>query len=458
MMDRRRGVLAALFIAGAATLAAPALSSPALAGPELAPGETVLADGLTMEVRHATGSGSVALEIWIRCPASGWTSSQPGIARLTALAVVDAKSGNTTLRDIVRSHGGEVGVSIFQTATEFVVLSPADQATALEDALMRAVFRASIDAAAIDRAKTRLAAEQALSAQSSAAVLRDKVFATIFASGPLHDATLGDAKLLESVSLTEVRDFAARSYVPGASAVIALGNADAGVLRAHIAAASPTSGAGSSMPASAIAGPPAQPISLTNPDVDAPGVALAWSGPPITDRRAATAMDFLSDYLTEPRTGAFANAAAATTAGAAIDGQYVTLEQPGLFYVSATGTGVDPAAMAKSLRNALDQLLARPMAQDRFATALSAYETRLLRQMDSPQGLADNYGWYFAMNAPSYAPSATDVSLGGEYFASASSLTPDFVRDVARRYLGAAPVVITIAPAKASTASASGGS
>ncbi|HYK52388.1 MAG TPA: insulinase family protein [Candidatus Eremiobacteraceae bacterium] len=456
MMDRRRGVLAALFITGA-TLSAPALPSPALAATELAPGETVLSDGLTMEVRHSPGSGSVALEIWVRCPANGWTSAQPGIARLTALAAVDAKSGNTTLRDTVHARGGEVGVSIFQTATEFVVLSPADQAPVLEDALMRAVFRSTIDSAALDQARTRLAAEQAISAQSAAAVLRDKVFATIFTNGPLHDAPLGDAKLLQSASLTEVRDFAAHSYVPSASAVIALGNGDANALRAHIAAASPSEAGSTTLPGSAIGSVPSAPIALTNPDVDGPGVALGWAGPPISDRRAATAMDFLSDYLTDPKTGVFANAATSTTAGASIDGQYVTLEQSGLFFVSATGTGVDPATMEKSLRDALDQVVTRSISRGGFAAALSAYETRLLRQMDSPQGLADNYGWYFAMNAPSYAPSATDVSLSGEYFAAAASLTPDYVRDVAHRYLGVAPVVVTITPQKPSAAMLDGG-
>ena len=456
MMDRRRGVLAALFIAGAA-LSVTAAPTPALPATELAPGETVLSDGLTMEVRHASGSGAVALEIWIRCPANGWTSSQPGIARLTALAAVDAKSGNTTLRDTVHARGGEVGVSIFQTATEFVVLSPADQAPVLEDALMRAVFRPSIDAAALDQARTRLAAEQAISAQSAAAVLRDKVFATIFTNGPLHDAPLGDAKLLQSASLTEIRDFAAHSYVPSASAAIALGNGDANVLSAHIAAASPSEAGSSTLPASAIGAAPAVPIALTNPNVDGPGVALGWAGPPISDRRAATAMDFLSDYLTDAKTGLFASAATSTNARASIDGQYVTLEQSGLFFVSATGTGVDPATMEKSLRDALGQVLDRPISHGSFAASLSAYETRLLRQMDSPQGLADNYGWYFAMNAPSYAPSATDVSLSGEYFAAAASLTPDYVRYVAHRYLGVAPVVVTISPQKASTAMLTGG-
>lgn len=456
MLQHRRGVLAALLVSVAAALVVPA--RPAFASADLAPGETVLADGLTTAVRHATGAGAVALEVWVRCPANGWSSNEPGIARLTALAAVDGGNANSSLRDTVRAHGGEVGVSIFQTATEFVVLAPADAAPALADALMHAVFKPSIDDAALDAARTRLAAEQADAAQSTQQVLRDKAFASVFTAGPLHDSTLGDAKFVQTASLLEVRAFAARSYVAGASAVIALGNGDADALRAHIAAAAPASENGGAMPASTVATPSAQPTTISSPDVDVPGVALAWSGPPISDRRAATAMDFLSDYLTDPKTGVFAAAASSATAGASIDGQFVTLENSGLFFVSASGTGVAPSAMEKALRDALDPVLSRALSKDRFAQALAAYETRLLRQMDSPQGLADNYGWYFAQGAPSYAPSATDVSLGGEYFAAAASLTPDYVRDVARRYLGATPIVVEVSPQKTSTASAGGGS
>src|SRR5207302_8206405 len=107
MTIRRRGVLAALFLSGMQMMMA---AVPAIAGvPELAPGESVLANGITTEVRRATGSGAVALEVWIRCPANGWSATQPGIARLTALVAVSAKSGGSSLRDIVRARGGDIG-------------------------------------------------------------------------------------------------------------------------------------------------------------------------------------------------------------------------------------------------------------------------------------------------------------------------------------------------------------
>jgi zinc protease len=69
--------------------------------------------------------------------------------------------------------------------------------------------------------------------------------------------------------------------------------------------------------------------------------------------------------------------------------------------------------------------------------------------MDSPEGLADNYGWYFVQGLPAYSPSATDAGLDGDYFSVAATLTPDFVRDVARRYLGAQPATIIVTPRRA---------
>jgi predicted Zn-dependent peptidase len=444
MMHRRRGVLAALFLTGTVAVS-PAFSAPANAT-ELAPGETVLSDGLTTQVRHATASGAVALEVWIRCPANGWSSLQPGIARLTALALIGAKSGGSSLRDAVRMQGGQLSISVFQTATEIAILAPSQAAPRLQDELMRRVFHPAIDAQALSDAKVRLAEEQAAAAQSTPEVLRDGVFAALFSGGPLRDSTFGDTQALKAATLADVRDFAARAYAGANAAVIALGNGDPATLAMHLAANAPPPSSATTLPSSPSGSAPAAPVAIASTLADVPGVALAWTGPPIADQRAATAMDFLSDYLADQHAGLFARAALAVNRDAAINGQFVTLENPGVFFVSATGPNVDPGAMGNALRSALAPVLARPLPASDFARALSAYETRLLRQMDSPQGLADNYGWYFAQGAPSYAPSATDANLGGAYFGNAASLTADYVRDVARKYLGAAPVIITLVP------------
>lgn len=443
MNGRWRGAIAAFFVSSL-MLFNPAW---AIAAPDLAPGETVLPDGLTTLVKHATGAGAVALEIWVKCPASGWSPVHPGIARLTALATLSAKSGGSSLRDTVRTHGGQIGISVFQTTTEFAVLAPANDAAALQEALLRAVFHPSYDEGALDDARARLAEEQAQAAQSTGEVLRDGVFAATFADGPLHDSTFGDPNTLK-LTLADVRDFAARAYTGSASAAIALGNAGTSDITAKIAAGAPAASTFAALPASSVAPVPAQPITIPSATADLPGVALAWAGPPISDERAATAMDFLSDYLTDATDGVLSRAAGAGKGEVETGGQFVTLEARGLFFATAAGAAMQPLAMAKTLRDALAPTLASPLSADRFKQALNAYETRLLRQMDSPQGLADNYGWYIVQGAPAYAPSATDAGMTGRYFADAASLTPEFVHDVARRFLGAAPIVIAVTPTK----------
>src|SRR5580658_6188621 len=159
MRNRRRGALAALFLTAAVGVTALTASAGPLA---LAPGESVLNSGLTTLVRQTTGPSSVAIEVWIRCPANGWDASEPGIARLTAFAAVSAKTNGASLRDLVQADGAELSVSVFQTATEIAVLAPANAAGDLQDAVVRSVFGASIDEPAFDDAKSRLAEQQAL--------------------------------------------------------------------------------------------------------------------------------------------------------------------------------------------------------------------------------------------------------------------------------------------------------
>lgn len=429
--------------------------APVRADTPLAPGETVLKDGLTSMVRQTSGAGSVAIEIWIRCPANGWDSSQPGIARLAAFSVVSQPYEGRSLRDLVQAAGGDLSVSVFQTATEIAVVAPVGDAPDLQDALVRSVFGGSPDDAAFADAKTRLAEQQALVAQSSLETLRDAVFSALFETGPMRDSTYGDPTSLGTMTLDEVRSFVSRSY-QGANAIsVVVGDVPGGAMSARLASAAVPAGQASALPVSTPAKPAGSPVLLSQPQNGEPGVALGWTGPPISDERAATAMDFLSDYLADPDAGTMAAAARLAHAGATFEGQFVTLESAGIFFVVDAGDGVNVQATSDAMRSALQSVIDRPIGKDDFGRAIGAYETRLLRQMDSPEGIADNYGWYFAQGAPSYTPGATDAALAGEYFSNASSLTADYVQQVARQYLGRAPAVIFLSPSKATTSNVS---
>ena len=401
-------------------------------------------DGLTLVARKATASPTAAIEIWIRCPSIGYGAPRPGLARLTALAVVDEKAGGPSLREEARRAGAQIAISVYQESTEIALLAPAYLSPSLLDTLVSRALHPHLDQAAFESARQRLAAQQVASMDMPDQVLRDSLFAQLFSSGPLHDSSFGDPKTLTGLSLDDISGFAARAYVPAQEIVVTVGDVDAGDVSKRIAAAAPAAGPLQAMPESTIAPYGDTPISLTRESLSAGGVAIGWVGPPIADERAATAMDFLSDYLAHPIEGVVSKVVMGADASTNFTGQFVTLRNPGVFYVTASGAKLDPALTSTLIRDAVRTAVRQQLSKEEFERARAAFITHLLRDMQTSQGLADNYGWYFAQGALPYSPSATDATLSGEYFKQVASLSPDYVYSIARRYLEAKPAVIIL--------------
>lgn len=442
-INRARAALAAFSVSLALAQAAPALAADSNAS-GVAPLQTRLPDGLTVVARKATAASTAALEIWIKCPASGYGLARPGLARLTALALVEEKSGGSSLRDEAKKSGAQIGISVYQEATEIAILAPSYLSPTLLDRLVRQALNPHLDQAAFDAARQRLAAQQVASMDMVDQVLRDSLFAHMFASGPLHDSTYGDPKTLTGLKPSDITAFAAHAYVPASEIVVAVGSVDAADVAKRVLAAAPAAAPSEKMPESTVAAFTDAPVALSRDTIAQAGVAMGWVGPPIDDQRAATAMDFLSDYLTHRTQGVVTRAVDIVDAGTMFEGQFVTLRNPGVFYVTASGEKIDPTIVSGTIRDAVKSALRGPLPAADFERARAAFITHLLRDMQTAQGLADNYGWYFAQGAPGYSPSATDASLSGAYFESVASLTPDYVYSIARRYLLAKPAVILL--------------
>jgi len=438
--------IAALVVSAALLMTAKALATPA-APQGLAPASTSITnypDGLTLVARPATASPTATLEVWIKGPASGYGVPRPGLARLTALAIVEENAGGSSLRDEARKDGAQIAVSVYQESTEIAILSPAYLSPPLLDKLVGLALHPHLDQKAFEAARQRLAAQQVAQMDMPDQVLRDSLFARMFASGPLHDSSFGDPKTLTGLTLDDVSAFAARAYVPAAEIVVAVGDVDESDVARRVAAAAPAAGVTQTMPESSLAPITDTPLALMRESLGVGGLAMGWVGPPISDERAATAMDFLSDYLANPRDGVVSKIVNAADADTDFNGQFVTLRNPGVFYLTASGAKLDPLIATGVIRDAIRNAVRRPMSNDEFESARAAYVTHLLRDMQTSQGLADNYGWYYAQGALDYSPSATDASLSGEYFQAVASLTPDYVYSIARRYLQAQPAVIVL--------------
>ena len=401
-------------------------------------------DGLTSIARKATASPTAALEVWIRCPSSGYGAPRPGLARLTALAIAEQASAGTSLRADARAAGAQIAVSVYHESTEIAILTPAYTSPTLLEKLLRQALSPHVDEKAFEAARQRLAAQQVASLDMPEEVLRDTLFAHMFLSGPLHESSFGDPRTLTGLTLADVSSFAARAYVPENEIVVAVGDVDRDDVATRIAAAAPAAAPAAAMPESALASYTDVPLSVNRPSLSDGGVALGWAGPPIADEKAATAMDFLSDYLTHPTEGVVSKIVNAAAANADFSGQFVTLRNPGVFYVTASGDKLDPTIAASVIRDAIRNALRKPLSDDEFARARTAYINHLLGSMQTSQGLADNYGWYFSQGALPYSPSATDAALAGQYFNAVASLTPAYVASIANRYLQAKPAIVIV--------------
>jgi predicted Zn-dependent peptidase len=372
---------------------------------------------------------SGAVDLWFRAPSAGYDNAQPGLCRIaaTAAAAATLESGKS-LVSLVRDLGGHIAINVYPDIVGVTISAPAGAMRKVVAAASAAYFAPSLDADALKTARRDAAVLTAEHQYSSDAIVHDRLFAEIFSGGPAHVAPLGaNVEAITTVSLDDVRAFAKRAFRSANATLSLAGNIGDDALAAV------TAGAPGSPDApfdSTVAPSPASDSAIAGA---VSGDGIAWTGPPIADERAATAMDFISDYLFRDPTG-IVNATLPPLGDTYVLGQFITLHDPGVMLVTMSGDG--DAALQKRVLDAV-AALQTPMDAKRFSAALNAFLYHLASDTQTPVEQADNLGWYSAEGSPGYAPS----HVGGTYWKAALSLDPAYVASVAQRYL-THPVVV----------------
>ncbi|MDE2481959.1 MAG: insulinase family protein [bacterium] len=384
---------------------------------------------------------TAAIDLWFRAPGAGYDGANPGIARLAATAVAAAPlASGTTLVALVRSLGGHLAIQAFPDMIGVSVVVPSDAARRVVAAMSAAYFDPALDADALKIAQsdvTVLAAQRRYLADSLA---HDALFAQIFSAGPAHEPPLPDtAGALARLPLADVEAFARRAF-RSANATLSLAGDVAPTALDAVTAGTP--GAPDAPLDSTLAADPHANATLA---ANVPGAGLAWVGPPIRDERAATALDFVADYLFRDGSGVVAKALDASDDPAYVSGQFITLHDPGVFLVTLSG---DDVSVARTRVLEAIRALQHPLDAATFARAREAFLFHLASDTQYASEQADNLGWYATEGNAAYAPSA----MQSTYWQTARGLDPAFVASVVQRYL-AHPVAVqlTTATAKEST-------
>lgn len=376
-----------------------------------------------------------AIDLWFRAPGAGYNDDAPGISRLaaTAAAAATLESGKT-LADFVHDAGGRLTINVYPDIVGISITVPSTWARRTVAAASAAYFAPRIDENALKTAQKDEAVLAVTRRYSPDDLLHDALFAQIFSSGPAHFPPLPDGvSAIGAITLDQVKAFAARAFRSANATLSLAGNVGTDAVEAVTAGAPGSADAPIQSP---VASSP-QPASIAG---NVAGEGLAWTGPPIRDERAATAMDFIADYLFRDVTGTVARALGPSS-GTYVAGQFITLHDPGVMLVTIGGEHPE-----KAVPLVLDAVakLATPLDPATFAAAREAFLYHLGSDTQLPVEQADNLGWYSVEGNAQYAPSDPSSS----YWERARALDPAYVASVVKRYLVHPAVVHLTAKSK----------
>jgi predicted Zn-dependent peptidase len=402
---------------------------------DAAPANGTLPGGVVYEIRPDAAQSAAAVALWYRAPAGGFDGTAlPGLSRLAAATVAASTPiTGTSLVRLVDRWGGRLSVAAYPDSVAITVLVAPDHLARAVRAMTADYFAPVITADGLRVAQSD-STEDAIYRSLAPDAIEDALGAALFASGPLHDGTIGSADGLANVKLERVRAFAERAFRPGNAILVLTGNVDAAAL-ANVAARSGAA-PGAALPEAAAPQTPRPPHPpALHREGEFAGTGLGWIGPPIADEAAATALDFVADALFAPRKGAVAKALGSRKS--VVTGKFVTYRNPGVFLVTISG---DDAEAARPLVEKAVADAAKPMAPAAFAVARAAFVYRLLGEMETPAEISDTFGWYAVEGGPAYAPA--EGGLRGRYFTLAAQLTPASVAQTVATYLGPGPAVV----------------
>ena len=405
----------------------------ALAAPQTNGG--LVGGGSYVMYRDATAA-TAALSLWFRAPSAGYDGASPGLARLAAAAAAAAplESGRS-LAQFVRSVGGTLTIDVFPDITGISVVVPTSLTRRAVASLTAAYFAPAITASALKDAQSDVALVAVQQRYTADAVLHDALFAEIFSRGAAHESTLpASMSALSAITLDDVSAFAKRAFRSNNALFALTGGVDDGDLSA-VSTNGASQGPAVDAPIDSTLAP--QPPPSTSEKGMFPATGIAWVGPPIRDQRAATALDFISDYLFHAQTGVMSKAYADSN-DTDVEGQFITLHDPGVFLVTVGG-----AQSAEAKQHILDAIarLAQPIDANVFAAAREAFLFHIASDLQTPLERAETFGWYASEGNAVYAPgdaSETYVKLVRE-------LDAAYVASVARTYL-TRPIVVELVP------------
>ncbi|HZA49444.1 MAG TPA: pitrilysin family protein [Myxococcaceae bacterium] len=391
-----------------------------------------LENGLTVVFEEQHAAHVVAFQVWVRVGSADERPDQAGLAHLHEhmLFKGTASRGPGEIARTVEMHGGEINAwTSFDQTVYHVVIASQFARIGLE-ILGDAVRDPAFDEQELAREIEVVCEEIKRSQDNPARRASRDLFATAYAVHPYQRPVIGWEETVRGFTREKVLEFYRRHYTPGNLVLSAVGDVPEAALREWVEEifggdwGRPHRGPVSREPEPP---PTARRYRLRPDDVKEVHVTLAFPIPDVMheDTPALDALAMIAGQgeasrlsLEVKRKRGLVNEVQAWA---------YTPKDPGLFTVTvALPPDKLGAALEETLR-VLARLCAAEVTLEELRTVQALIEAENVYQRETVQGLARKLGFYES--------SGGGIEREAAYYERVAGLTPENVRDVARRYL-----------------------
>jgi predicted Zn-dependent peptidase len=350
-------------------------------------------NGLQAVVDARPGSRTVLVRLAVRAGSRDEPEGLAGMSHLLEHLLFQEGHGETARRNpafsALRQAGGLVNASTDFELTEYHADLPADRFAEGWDALVSLVTGTAFDAKDVEREREVVLQEAAMGKTDPLAVVAYSVLRRVFPGDPIGQPVIGFRSTLRRVTITDLRGFHSRHYVPARMFAVIVGDVDAGEASARVAS---TLGA---IPGGAARSPYTSPLPRRSPVFrfrtlvsQAYLLTAALTGGEASEDAAA--LDVLATVLGDGRASRLhrrlVDREALTDQILAVSFQ---LADTGAF---GAGVAVEPrhtVAARAALREEMDRLAREPVSSEELALARTLLAGRLALRFETNAGIAD---------------------------------------------------------------------
>ena len=405
-----------------------------------APSREVLSNGMRLIVQEHRAADVVALQLWVGVGARDEAPDERGFSHLVEHMLFKGTEtrGRGFVDQEVEEAGGRANAGTSYDYTYYHMLLPATRAARGIELLADMAFHASFDPEEIGREREVVFEEARLEADNLRTFLPRRLNELAFDGHAYGFPVLGDPAALRAATRATLRGYYTRHYVVENMTLVVVGPVNPGEVRAAVARAfGSVPGGGAHVRRL----PPPAPdggrrLVVERPERQA-SLGLGWAAPEL-GHPDMFALDLLAQILGGSRSSRLYQALRERARlVSSIRAGYSTLQRAGLVTVTAQFERGDEGRVEAAILDEVRRVREDGVTSEELRRAVTASESEREFTRETVEGLARAWG---------RAETLWSLEAERRYLDGIRTVTPDQIRDAARRYLGSAYARLALHP------------